>query len=453
MTQGIGPTADPVRLDQLRAEVAAAPHDLYARHNMAVELRKADRSEEGLAQIEAAWAGGLRAGETALMRGNLLADLGRFDEAVEAYREAARIKPKLLDSHIVLANLLPQIGSPDPPLASFEEALRRAPGHGPLWVQAFASARASGDFAQLLGWTEAGLRRWGPDSMIRSYRAIALSALDRDAEALAAIDAVCAADPGFTMSHVTRAHILLKRGDPARAAEAALVAVRAEPAQQAAWALLSVAWRLLDDPREHWLCDYERLVMPLDVALDPALGPAIEARHVTAAHPPDQSLRGGTQTRGNLFETRDPVILATAGRLRDAIEARLRELPRDDRAHPFLARNTGRVAFPTSWSVRLRSAGNHVSHMHPAGWMSSAFYISLPEEMADGTGRGCLTFGVPDAALGLDLPPRRVVQPREGRLVLFPSYLWHGTTPFESERARLTIAFDMLPVDNPPPEG
>jgi hypothetical protein len=30
-------------------------------------------------------------------------------------------------------------------------------------------------------------------------------------------------------------------------------------------------------------------------------------------------------------------------------------------------------------------------------------------------------------------------------LVLFPSYFWHGTVPFSSEQARLTVAFDAVP--------
>ena len=29
------------------------------------------------------------------------------------------------------------------------------------------------------------------------------------------------------------------------------------------------------------------------------------------------------------------------------------------------------------------------------------------------------------------------VQPAVGRLVLFPSYMWHGTIPFQSEASRL----------------
>jgi hypothetical protein len=41
---------------------------------------------------------------------------------------------------------------------------------------------------------------------------------------------------------------------------------------------------------------------------------------------------------------------------------------------------------------------------------------------------------------------RRAVQPVPGRLVLFPSYMWHGTIPFHATTARTTIAFDAVPI-------
>ena len=39
----------------------------------------------------------------------------------------------------------------------------------------------------------------------------------------------------------------------------------------------------------------------------------------------------------------------------------------------------------------------------------------------------------------------KVVQPKEGLLVLFPSYMWHGTIPF-SQGDRLTAPFDVVPA-------
>jgi hypothetical protein len=56
---------------------------------------------------------------------------------------------------------------------------------------------------------------------------------------------------------------------------------------------------------------------------------------------------------------------------------------------------------------------------------------------------GALQFGEPNFDMGLN--PRHSVQPKAGTLVLFPSYMWHGTVPFHSEEARTTIAFDVVP--------
>lgn len=79
--------------------------------------------------------------------------------------------------------------------------------------------------------------------------------------------------------------------------------------------------------------------------------------------------------------------------------------------------------------------------------MSSAYYARLPAATAaeDERHEGWIQFGVPPEVYGLDLPPRRLVQPRPGRLVLFPSYLWHGTIPFAGGD-RLTAAFDYQPA-------
>ena len=42
------------------------------------------------------------------------------------------------------------------------------------------------------------------------------------------------------------------------------------------------------------------------------------------------------------------------------------------------------------------------------------------------------------------LSAEHLVQPEPGLLVLFPSYMWHGTVPFSSAEQRLTCAFDIV---------
>jgi hypothetical protein len=62
------------------------------------------------------------------------------------------------------------------------------------------------------------------------------------------------------------------------------------------------------------------------------------------------------------------------------------------------------------------------------------------------TQEGWIKFGEPGYDVGLKDPVRRTVQPRVGRLVLFPSYTWHGTIPFHAPQDRTTIAFDAVPA-------
>jgi hypothetical protein len=62
-------------------------------------------------------------------------------------------------------------------------------------------------------------------------------------------------------------------------------------------------------------------------------------------------------------------------------------------------------------------------------------YISGPVRL--------IKFGEPNFDIGLGV--RRAIQPQPGRLVLFPSYMWQGTIPFQGSSKRTTIAFDAVP--------
>ena len=39
----------------------------------------------------------------------------------------------------------------------------------------------------------------------------------------------------------------------------------------------------------------------------------------------------------------------------------------------------------------------------------------------------------------------RVIRPETGAMLLFPSYFWHRTIPFESDQERISVAFDVVP--------
>jgi hypothetical protein len=215
------------------------------------------------------------------------------------------------------------------------------------------------------------------------------------------------------------------------------------------WPYAAAAWRIAGDPRWEWLeGDLDRMVSVVDLAGDlqdlAGLEQVLRRLHNGKGEFLDQSVRGGSQTDGPLFTNVDPQIRALRSVIVSAVRQHVERLPARDANHPLLAPARDRPArFSGSWSVFLRGGGYHANHVHPEGWISSALYIHLPERRpGEPPNAGWLTLGEPQAELQLDLPPFREVEPKPGRLILFPSYMWHGTRPF-LDGERITVAFDV----------
>jgi predicted 2-oxoglutarate/Fe(II)-dependent dioxygenase YbiX len=218
------------------------------------------------------------------------------------------------------------------------------------------------------------------------------------------------------------------------------------PQRVTAWAYRAIAWRMTSDARWPWLEQGGALVRTYDItaALPPldALATDLRAIHTAIAAPLDQSTRGGTQTDGPLFARVEPSIRAAREAIRSAVQDHAAALRQLDPAHPAqMGAELSRPRFAGAWSVRLGGGGHHVSHVHPAGWISSALYVALPVGAGD-SGQGRLTIGDPPAELGTGMAPTHTVIPCAGELTLFPSYTWHGVTP-SLPGERLTIAFDV----------
>lgn len=86
------------------------------------------------------------------------------------------------------------------------------------------------------------------------------------------------------------------------------------------------------------------------------------------------------------------------------------------------------------------------------GVVSGVYYLNVPDSVGrDDDGQaGCLRFG----QSSLRIKGKReqsgylskTITPRAGTMVLFPSYFWHHTIPFESEDYRICVAFDAIPA-------
>lgn len=223
------------------------------------------------------------------------------------------------------------------------------------------------------------------------------------------------------------------------------------------WPYLSLIWRLRGDPRAAWLDGAPPYIRAFDLELDSGelaeLAAVLRRLHTTRAPYLEQSVRGGTQTDTDrqLFFRAEPQIQRLRAKVCAAIRTYVAAMPPPVPGHPLLGTPRGQFLFSGSWSVRLTAQGRHVSHTHPRGWISSALYVSLPQPGQGGAApAGWIRFGVPPAELGLQLPGLGQFEPKPGRLILFPSTMWHETLPFEAGE-RLVIAFDVIPPRRPRP--
>jgi tetratricopeptide (TPR) repeat protein len=226
------------------------------------------------------------------------------------------------------------------------------------------------------------------------------------------------------------------------------------PNSQFLYALAATLQRKRGQPYKG-LYDYEVFIQSYDLGPPPgyasidefnqALKACLKRQHCFKSEPLNQSLRQGTQTDQDLFLVDEPVLRSFFDLLEDPITQYMQKIGFDSQ-HPFKRRNTGRYRINGAWSVQLFPHGHHVNHVHPMGWISSSYYVDVPDVAKDQEEKqGWIKFGEPDIP-SLNLSPEKYIEPKGGRLVLFPSYMWHGTIPFTGQQRRLTLPFDVLPV-------
>ncbi len=447
-------------LDRLEEALAAFRTSLQHRpghiptlHNYAVALRLSNDAAQAAEILEACAAADPRSAEIRYNLGHCHYDLGRLDAAAVAYREAVALAPGYRDAHDSLNRLYWETGDARY-LVSYAEAIRRDPGDAGLiadLTNRLSLGNRTQEAAVLL---EDALARGVDTATIRERLGQARAALGETAPALDHFRAAIAADStnNAPRLELARGLILLERYD--EALDALAPAIERAPFDQLAIALQGLAWHLLGDPRAAMLNDYARFVQgrvlepPAEwgnvAAFNERLEQVLAGHHFTSRHPLEQTLRGGTQTMGELFDRPDPEIQAVRRMIEDAVRDYIAALP-DDPGHVFTRRRAGGFRFAGSWSVRLRAQGFHLNHVHSEGWISSCYYVGLPPSVASAGRQGWIKFGETNLGLGDREQVARAIRPEVGKLVLFPSYIFHGTYPFEDDAFRTTIAFDVVP--------
>lgn len=433
----------------------ATPANPAPAQPLAIALNAAGRHAEAARIAHRALAHGFRTATLCLTYAKSLMAEGANERAETALRDCLRLDPRLAEAHSSLAQLV-WIRSGDLVQATeaLDQALRTFGNDDALWATKAAILQGAGDARaafDCLG-PRAERAQAPPVLLVRA----GLSALDFDpGKALALAQRALRSMPDNSSARSLLAAAQLGVGEARAALQECQALLTRAPDDQYLIALQTTALRLLGDERYAQLCDYPNLVVPLRIEppspwQDVASFLADLTSGLNRLHDPNghallfQSLRQGTETTQDLTRSADPAVRGLFEAFAAPITRYLGHIGKG--TDPLRRRNGGSWRFNGSWSVRLRNRGFHTSHVHPRGWISSAFYVELPDVMADDrTDEGILSFGRPGILTCPALEAEYSVRPSPGMLVLFPSYFWHGTIPFNSPQPRLTVAFDAVP--------
>ncbi|MEK7266654.1 MAG: putative 2OG-Fe(II) oxygenase [Pseudomonadota bacterium] len=431
--------------------LAAAPSMFSALINRGAALRTLGRFDEALTDQRKCALLAPRSAEPFYQEAATLRAAGRFAEASTAYLAAIERDPGRVDVQREYANMKLETGDQESAFTAFDGSIERT-GLTQLIAARGETSLLSGDAAAALSFAKRALQQDARHAKSHELLARASRALGDGGEALVAARRAIEFEPdNFEFLH-TCCEIEMALG----AVDIAVQRLQrdAPPKHlQKHFALKAIALRATGDASYRLIYDYDRLTAQIPIEIpdgfetieqfNAALAAAIAALHKTTSRPVDQTLYGGTQSAGRLWNEPDPVIQAYVKAMRRAAVSFVGSLP-DDPNHPFLSRKSIDLDCVGAWSVMLDSGGGHVDHIHPAGWVSACYYVSAPDEVLAGERAGFLRVGASGVA-GLTLPAERYFPPTPGTVVFFPSYMWHGVEPFSARTKRITAPFDLAP--------
>ena len=159
---------------------------------------------------------------------------------------------------------------------------------------------------------------------------------------------------------------------------------------------------------------------------------------------PQELLKHGSQTSGNIFLSSDPAFMT----LKTIILRKIEEYRSN-----FSGSTDGFISnWPNNselhgWIVDMKDGGFLKPHMHKLGWLSGSLYLSLKK--IPGSNSGNIIFDLKGASYPSNSKdfPSIECNITQGDIVMFPSSIFHYTIASEANEGRISLAFDVKPVD------
>ena len=466
-----------------RADFAHAHNTLGAALKALGRLNEANESFLKASQLEPGFA------DAHYNRGTVLQSLGQLESAKTAYLRAIEIEPKLVDAYGNLGGVLLASGQPDEALAAFQRCVSIRPDFAQGYCNIANALKVMGRLEEALSAFERSIELEPAYFEAHYNLGNTYAQLGRYEAAVAAFEQSLAIKPDFAEAHYNLGNALREKRDLKDASRSYLRALEVRPEFADARTNLGITRLEQDDPRAALdafnenlrrdpyssgdlahkavalhqlgevqsageLVDLDRFIRPVQIeaprgfanleAFNSALADHVCTHPTLRADPASHATRLGKHS-GELLPSAEGPMLALEQTIRGAVEDYMEALPPSPE-HPFVSGRPKQWTL-AAWAVVLEAQGHQIPHIHPSAWLSGVYYVELPNVVRTQGGKrwGWLEFGRPDENIPLRLDPEvKLFQPREGLMVLFPSYFFHRTIPFEASGRRISIAFDVM---------
>ena len=388
--------------------------------------------------------------------GNVLKILGRLDESLAVHNQLLALAPGHVDGHNNRGTVLFEMSSLDAALKAYSEALSLQPGHADAAYNSGVALQEMGRFDEAIRYYRQALEARPGYVEVHVNLGYALHQTGKIDEAQVAYENAIKLAPDHAQAHVNLGDLYLDQEDLGSAGALCDRYLDAHPGDSALLAFKSIVLdELGNGDAMRKLVDYTSMVQPVSLEdqvgatalrnLNSILADHICAHPSLAVAPTSHTTRKGKHT-GELL-TGDPGPIAELEPLlRGAIEAFCAELP-VAADHPFAIRRPSDY-WLSLWAVVLNAQGHQVPHIHPSAWLSGVYYVEVPEIVSGSDDHaGWIEFGSrPQHFHARSDPAVRCFEPKEGLLLLFPSYIYHRTVPYGAEQRRISMAFDVIPA-------
>lgn len=438
-------------IEFLSRAVSLAPGFADAHRNLAIALRAAGRLEEAVAVHQKLIECQPDSFEAFNDLGVTWRRMGKLGKAATAYRRALELAPNFVDAMVNLGNVFQDQDNMEAACESYRRAIRANSALS-------AAHRNLGNALHRLGKIDEAIESYrravacdGSYALAHSDLGGALvenGALD---EGIGELRRALEFAPGAANIHSNLGMALHYQGDPKSALSCYDESLRLKPGNSHALAYKSIALLSLERLDEYRaLVDYDKLLYANDVDTPDGFRDQDEFNRALAAfastHP---TLMGKDDRRpgisGELLSEPVGPMFQLEAVVRKEVERYIQLLPEND-PHPFVKRRPSSFRM-IGWANVVDSGSD--PHIHPHAWLSGVYYVDTGGVVGKGNGSddGCLEFGPPDPKFGITSNPEfRIVRPRDSRILLFPSFFWHGIRDFTSEHKRISYAFDISPV-------